>query len=64
VISVISRAEVFFDGRYRTRAGTRYFLETRAAPDDQVKSKRSRVITLVQAFTKSRTNFAWPSEEA
>jgi hypothetical protein len=30
----------------------------------QVRSKRSRVITFVHAFTKSRTNFSCPSEEA
>ena len=28
------------------------------------RSKRSRVMTLAHAFTKSRTNFSWPSPAA
>ena len=50
---------------FGSRNGRYIRFVTRIAPRSvQVRSKRSSVITLVHAFTKSCTNFSRPSSEA
>ncbi len=53
-------------GRAAKRRHARFVTRPRFTSSNHqvVKSKRSRVITLVHALTKSCTNFCWPSDDA